>query len=148
MKTQNTIRTWPDLTLKKPTSKHFRNRHAFKTTCWNAQTFCKSAYQLAKYVSVNTCFLHCFWTERYFQFVNTQEESHSGGTVIEAYTTVTLLSTLMTQRWQLPLVWLSTATALCLISLSQHCVHRCLTAVGFLLCIIIIYAKSTHSLLD
>ena len=30
----------------------------------------------------------------------TQEESHSGGTSVEFYTNVTLLSTLMSQRWQ------------------------------------------------
>ena len=28
----------------------------------------------------------------------TQEESHSGGTAVEVYTTVTLMSTLMSQR--------------------------------------------------
>ena len=37
----------------------------------------------------------------------TQEESYSGSRAwaIEIYTTVTLLSTLMSQRWQLSLVW-------------------------------------------
>ena len=30
---------------------------------------------------------------------SSQEESHSGGTAVEIYTTVTLLSTLMSQWW-------------------------------------------------
>ena len=32
------------------------------------------------------------------QYLSTQEESHSGGTSVEFYTNVTLLSTLMSQR--------------------------------------------------
>ena len=33
-------------------------------------------------------------------FFYTQEKAHSGGTAVEVYTNVTLLSTLMSQRWQ------------------------------------------------
>ena len=46
----------------------------------------------------------------------TQEHSHSGGTLVEFYTTVTLLSTLMLQRWQYTNVTAMAATLVC---------HRC-----------------------
>ena len=43
-------------------------------------------------------------TLRWLSDLSTQEESHSGGIAVEVCTTVTLLSTLMSQQWQLPLV--------------------------------------------